>query len=187
MKNKLSDKAFTYDLTAPEIKSGLMRARKLVQKFNRLDIEKTEERNAVLKELLGSIGEGSEINQNFYCDFGSHIFIGKNFFCNYNCTILDIATVKIGDNCLFAPNVSLYTAAHPIEIEGRLKNIGTGAPIEIGNGVWIGGNSVILGGVSIGDNAVIGAGSVVIKDVESNTVVAGNPAKPIKRINNYYR
>lgn len=156
MKNKLSDKAFTYDLTAPEIKSGLMRARKLVQKFNRLDIEKTEERNAVLKDSSARSVKVVKSIRILLC-FGSHIFIGKNFFCNYNCTILDIATVKIGDNCLFAPNVSLYTAAHPIEIEGRLKNIGTGAPIEIGNGVWIGGNSVILGGVSIGDNAVIGA------------------------------
>lgn len=184
MKNKLAHRAFTYDLTAPNIKTELMRARVLVQKFNRLDVDKTEERNNVLKELLGEIGEGSDINPNFYCDFGTHIFIGKNFFCNYNCTILDIAEVKIGDNCLFAPNVSLYTAAHPIEIEGRLQNIGTGAPIEIGNGVWIGGSSIIIGGVTIGDNAVIGAGSIVTRDVPANTIVAGNPAKVIRNIKN---
>lgn len=182
--NKLSSKAFRYDLTDEKMRAELKRARGLVQKLNSVDVNDEDAKHEIMKELFGAVGEGSDLNPNFYCDFGSHIFIGKNFFCNYNCTILDIAEVHIGDNCLFAPNVSLYTAGHPIELQGRLDNVGTGSPINIGNGVWIGGSSIIMGGVTIGDNAVIGAGSVVTRDVEANTVVAGNPAKFLRRINN---
>ena len=182
--NKLSDMAFTYDLTNEEMRKELKRARGLVQKLNSVDVNDDDAKRKIMEELFGAIGEGSDLNPNFYCDFGSHIFIGKNFFCNYTCTILDIAEVRIGDNCLFAPNVSLYTAGHPVELQGRLDNIGTGAPITIGNGVWIGGSAIIMGGVTIGDNAVIGAGSVVTRDVEPNTVVAGNPARFIRKIEN---
>ena len=108
--NKLSDRAFTYDLTSEEMRKELKRARGLVQKLNSVDVNDDDAKRKIMEELFGAIGEGSDLNPNFYCDFGSHIFIGKNFFCNYNCTILDIAEVRIGDNCLFAPNVSLYTA-----------------------------------------------------------------------------
>lgn len=180
--NELSNKMFLYDLTDKEMRKELMRARKLVQQFNKIDVDDEAGKNRIMVQLFGSIGKNVDINPNFYCDFGSHIFIGDNFFANYNCTILDIATVRIGDNCLFAPNVSLYTAGHPIKLQERLDNIGTGVPITIGNGVWIGGSSIILGGVTIGDNAVIGAGSVVTHDVPANTIVAGNPAKHLRYI-----
>lgn len=180
--NKLETESFTYDLTDKAMRGELLRARRLVQKLNRINVNNTKKKNKLLSKLFGSIGEKSDINPNFYCDFGSHIYIGENFFCNYNCTMLDIAAIHIGDNCLFGPNVSLYTAGHPIGLKGRLQNIGTGAPITIGSGVWIGGNCVIMGGVTIGDNAVIGAGSVVTRDVPPNTVAAGTPARIIRRI-----
>lgn len=180
--NKLQSQAFTYDLKDASMRKQLLRARRLVQKLNRINVNNTKKKNAILSELFGSIGQKADLNPNFYCDFGSHIFIGNNFFCNYNCTMLDIATIRIGDDCLFGPNVSLYTAGHPIDLKGRLDNIGTGAPITISNGVWIGGSCVIMGGVTIGDNAVIGAGSVVTRDVPPNTVAVGSPAKVIRRI-----
>lgn len=166
------------------MRKQLIRARKLVQQFNRTDCDDEPRKKEILNQLFGALGSGSDVNPNFYCDFGSHIYIGKNFFANYNCTILDIATVTIGDNCLFAPNVSLYTAGHPMLLKDRLANIGTGAPITIGNGVWIGGGAIVIGGVEIGDNAIIGAGSVVTRDVPANAVVAGNPARILRYIEN---
>ena len=132
--------------------------------------------------LFGTLGEKADLNTPFACDFGSHIHIGKNFFCNYGCTFLDIAEIRIGDNVLMGPNVGLFTAGHPIDPQGRLDNIGTGNPIVIGNGVWIGGNVSVLAGVKIGDNAVIGAGSVVTHDIPANCVAAGNPARVIRML-----
>ena len=184
MNNRLSSQSFRYDLTDPSMREDLLRARHLVQELNRLDVNDTAAKKTRMKELFGTLGDGADLNPPFTCDFGKHIHIGNNFFCNYNCTILDIAEVTIGDDCLFGPNVSIYTAAHPVDFAGRKANIGTGAPVRIGNGVWIGGNSVILGGVTIGDRAVIGAGSVVTHDIPPDTVWAGNPARFLRNIDN---
>jgi len=136
----------------------------------------------ILNELLGSAGEGISIEHNFHCDLGYNIHVGENFYAGFNCTILDIAEVRVGDNCLIAPNVGIYTAGHNLNPMDRHKT-GFGKPITIGSNVWIGGYSVILGGIKVGNNSIIGAGSVVTKDVPSNTVYAGNPAKKIKDTN----
>ena len=157
------------------------RARILTQKLNTVDRSDYKLISEIVSELFGK-AEGAFVNPPFYCDYGFNIEVGKNFFANYNCTILDVGKVKIGDNCFIAPNVSIYTAGHPIHPQIRNTMYEYGIDMTIGNDVWIGGNSVICPGVNIGDGAVIAAGSVVTKDVPSYTVVGGNPAKVIKKI-----
>lgn len=156
-------------------------ARRLTQKLNTMDRADFEGLKAVVKELLGR-SDGAVINPPFYCDYGKHIEVGKNFFANYNCTILDVGKVIIGDNCQLAPNVAIYTAGHPVHPASRNTLFEYGVEVVIGNNVWIGGNAVICPGVRIGDNVVIGAGSVVTKDVPAWTVAAGNPCKVIREI-----
>ena len=138
--------------------------RKKLQKLNFMDRSDFEGIASTVKELLGK-SEDAFINPPFYCDYGTHIEVGKNFFANYNCTILDVAKVKIGDNCQMAPNVSIYTAGHPIHPFSRNSMYEYGKEVTIGDNVWIGGNTVICPGVTIGHNTVIGAGSVVTRDI----------------------
>lgn len=157
------------------------KARELTQKLNTMDRSDFEGLQSVVKKLLGK-SENAWINPPFYCDYGFNIEVGKNLFTNYNCTILDVAKVKIGDNVLIGPNVSIYTAGHPIHADTRKTGYEYGAPITIGDNVWIGGNSIILPDVTVGSNSVIAAGSVVTKDVPEWTVVAGNPARVIRKI-----
>jgi len=157
------------------------RARRLTQKLNTADRSDFAGIAEIVRELLGR-SEGAFINPPFYCDYGSHIEVGKNFFANYNCTILDVAKVKIGDNCQMAPNVAIYTAGHPVHPDTRNTLYEYGIEVVIGDNVWIGGNSVICPGVKIGDNVVIGAGSVVTKDIPEWCVAAGNPCKVIRKI-----
>lgn len=159
------------------------KARELTQKLNTMDRSDFEGLQSVVKKLLGK-SENAWINPPFYCDYGFNIEVGKNLFINYNCTILDVAKVKIGNNVLIGPNVSIYTAGHPIHADTRKTGYEYGAPITIGDNVWIGGNSIILPDVTVGSNSVIAAGSVVTKDVPEWTVVAGNPARVIKKITN---
>ena len=158
------------------------RANDLCQKLNSISQNNQEERYSVMKELFGKIGSNPSIKVNFNCDFGENIFIGDNFLANYNLTILDCAPVRIGDNCMIGPNVGIYTPSHPMTSQGRRKSLVKGTPITIGSDVWIGGSAVILPGVTIGDNVVIGAGSVVTRDIESNSVAVGNPAKIVKKL-----
>lgn len=157
------------------------RARRLTQRLNTVDRSDFEEIKRIVKELLGK-SEDAFINPPFYCDYGTHIEVGKNVFVNYNCTIIDVGMVRIGDNVQIAPNVAIYTAGHPMHPATRNTLYEYGIDITIGNNVWIGGNSVILPGVTIGDNAVIGAGSVVTKDVPAWTMAAGNPCRVIRKI-----
>lgn len=157
------------------------KARMLTQKLNSMDRSDFEGLASVVKELLEK-SENAWINPPFYCDYGFNIEVGKNLFVNYNCTILDVAKVIIGDNVLIGPNVSIYTAGHPIHADARKTGYEFGAPISIGDNVWIGGNSIILPGVTVGSNSVIAAGSVVTKDVPEWSVAAGNPAKVIRKI-----
>lgn len=157
------------------------RARILTQKLNTTDRADFDTIREIVKELLGK-SENAFINPPFYCDYGFRIEVGKNFFANYNCTILDVAKVIIGDNCMFAPNVAIYTAGHPIHPDSRNSLYEYGAEVTIGDNCWIGGNSVICPGVHIGDNVVIGAGSVVTKDIPDWTVAAGNPCRVIRKI-----
>lgn len=154
--------------------------RKKLQKLNFMDRSDFEGIASAVKELLGK-SEDAFINPPFYCDYGTHIEVGKNFFANYNCTILDVAKVKIGDNCQMAPNVSIYTAGHPIHPFSRNSMYEYGKEVTIGDNVWIGGNTVICPGVTIGHNTVIGAGSVVTRDIPDWSVAAGNPCRVIRK------
>ena len=136
----------------------------------------------LFRSIVGKCGEKFHVNQPFRCDYGCNILIGNNFFANFNLTILDEAIVEIGDNVFIGPNVSIYTACHPLDPEARNTGVEWAEPVTIGNSVWIGGSAVILPGVTIGDNSVVGAGAVVTRDVPSGVVVAGNPARIIKHI-----
>lgn len=170
-----------YNAADKELFMDRQRAKKLCKKFNELDPEKYEERKMLLKKLFQTENE-YYIEPNFFCDYGYNIKIGKNFYANHNCTILDVNTVKIGNNVMFAPNVQVYTATHPLDAQQRISGKEMGYPIEIGDNVWIGGGAIICPGVKIGKNSTIGAGSVVTKDIPENVVAAGNPCKVIKNL-----
>ncbi|CDF78006.1 maltose O-acetyltransferase [Formosa agariphila KMM 3901] len=172
-----------YRPSDPDLTQQRLRARLLFQKANSLPEAYKKERDAVFNELLDA-DENLYIEPPFYCDYGSNIKAGKNLFINFNCCILDVALVTIGHNVMLAPNVQIYTATHPLQAELRNSGQELGQSITIGNNVWIGGNSTICPGVTLGDNVVVGAGSVVTKSFPKNVVVAGNPAKVIKTIDN---
>ena len=155
--------------------------RRILQRLNTVDRSDFDELGRIIKELFGK-SENAFVNPPFYCDYGSHIRVGKNFFANYNCTIIDVAEVTIGDNCQLAPNVAIYTAGHPIHPASRNTMYEYGISVTIGDNVWIGGNTVILPGVHIGSNVVIGAGSVVTKDIPDWSVAVGNPCRVVKTI-----
>ena len=181
MKNvERRDRQLPY-ISDAEVMEQQMNARRLTQKLNTIDRSDFGGIAAIVKELFGK-SEGAFVNPPFYCDYGSHIEVGKNFFANYNCTILDVAKVKIGDNCQMAPNVAIYTAGHPVHPAARNSAYEYGIEVTIGDNVWIGGNTVILPGVHIGDNVVIGGGSVVTKDITDWSIAAGNPCKVIRKI-----
>ena len=181
MKNtERRDKGMVY-ISDDEVFEQQKRARKLTQQLNTMDRADFDGIKKVVKELFAK-SEDAFVNPPFYCDYGYHIEVGKNFFANYNCTILDVGMVRIGDNCQMAPNVAIYTAGHPVHPADRNSLYEYGIDVTIGDNVWLGGNVVICPGVTIGDNVVIGAGSVVTKDVPDYTIAAGNPCKVIRRI-----
>ena len=159
----------------------MMVCRRKLQKLNFMDRCDSEGIAQAVKDLLGK-SENAFINPPFYCDYGSHIEVGKNFFANYNCTILDVAKVTIGDYCQMAPNVAIYTAGHPVHPDSRNSAYEYGKAVTIGDNVWLGGNAVICPGVTIGSNVVIGAGSVVTHDIPDWTIAAGNPCRVIRSI-----
>ncbi len=172
-----------YDATTPELIAELQTTRETLYELNMLRPSETQRMKEILKGLLGFTGDDHFIiNQPFRCDYGSQISIGKRFFANFNLTVLDEARVTIGDDCFIGPNVSIYTACHstdPIERNSRQE---WALPVTIGNNVWIGGSVTILPGVTVGDNVTIGAGSVVTRDVPSNSVAVGNPCKVVKSL-----
>ena len=135
----------------------------------------------IIKKLFKSTGENYKINPPFFCDYGYNISIGENFYSNYNLIILDVCEVSFGNNVFIGPNVGIYTAGHPVDVELRNNGVEYGKKIKIGNNVWIGGNVTILPGVTIGDNVTIGAGAVVTKDIPSNVTAFGNPCKVHKK------
>lgn len=157
-------------------------AKELIFEFNALRPSQLEERNKILTELLGATSKEFFIEPPFRCDYGYNIEIGNNFYSNYNLIILDCAKVTIGDNAFIGPNVSIYTAGHPIHYKPRNEEYEYAFPVSIGDNVWIGGNVIINPGVSIGNNSVIGSGSVVTKDIPDNVIAVGNPCKVIKEI-----
>lgn len=155
--------------------------RRKLQKLNFMDRSDFDGLAELVKDLLGK-SEDAFINPPFYCDYGTHIEAGKNLFINYNCTILDVAKVRFGDNCQIAPNVAIYTAGHPVHPVTRNSLYEYGKEVVFGDNVWIGGNTVICPGVHIGSNVVIGAGSVVTKDIPDWSVAAGNPCRVLRKI-----
>ena len=159
-----------------------IKCKTLCYKFNNLLPDKLDERKELIKKIIGKTGNKYRIEQPFICDYGYNIEIGENFYSNHNLTILDCAKVTFGDNVFIAPNVSFYTAEHPIDYKTRNAGLEYAKPITVGNNVWIGGGATILSDVRIGNNVVIGAGTVVVRDVPDNVVVSGNPAKVIKEI-----
>ena len=174
------DKEMAY-ISDASVMEEQKKCRRILQKLNFMDRSDFEGIAATVAELLPG-SEGAFINPPFYCDYGTHIKVGKNFFANYNCTIIDVAVVTIGDNCQMAPNVAIYTAGHPVYPTTRNSAYEYGKAVTIGDNVWIGGNTVILPGVHIGNNTVIGAGSVVTKDIPDWCIAVGNPCRVQKKI-----
>ena len=164
-----------------EVLMLMAKVSELTKQQNGLTLAEQAQKQEIMRELFGSVGSNPFVGDNFHCDFGKNIFMGDNFHADYNCTMLDLAEIRIGNNCLIGPDVGLYTAGHRLEPERRSADV-YGLPITIGNDVWIGGHSTILPGVTIGDGAIIAAGSVVTKDVPPRSLVAGNPAKVKKQI-----
>lgn len=150
--------------------------------LNHLRPSQLAEREALLRKLLGKTQEHFLIEQPFYCDYGYNIEIGENFYSNVNCTILDGAQVTFGDNVFIAPNCGFYTAGHPLDVAQRNAGLEYARPITVGNNVWIGAQVCVLPGVTIGDNSVIGAGSVVTKSIPPNSVAIGNPCRVVRTI-----
>lgn len=165
-----------------ELEEERLKAKNLCFEYNNIKPSNKEEKKNLMRKILGNTKENFVIEQPFMCDYGWNIEIGENFYSNHNLIILDGNKVKFGDNVFIAPNCGFYTAGHPLDYETRNKGLEYAKPIEVGNNVWIGGNVVVLPGVSIGDNVVIGAGSVVTKDIPSNSVAVGNPCRVIKNI-----
>lgn len=159
-----------------------MACRRKLHAFNLLPPDEEAQAQRLLLELLGKTGRDPWINAPFHCDYGWNIEVGDNFFANYNLTILDVGKVTIGSNVQFAPNVSIYTAGHPLHPDSRNSGYEYGLPVTIGDNVWIGGNVVLLPGVTVGSNSVIGAGSVVSRDIPEWVVAVGSPCRVVRRI-----
>ena len=169
-----------YDASDPELAALRHQARIYRDQVNReLDSAK---RNQLMKEWLGKTGEHFHVETPVTLDYGCHISVGERFYANFNWTVLDTCPVTIGDNAMLGPTVQFYTALHPLDAQERIAGPEYGAPITIGDNVWIGGGAMILAGVTLGDNVVVGAGSVVTKSFGDNVVIAGNPARVIKKL-----
>ena len=183
-----------YDCHSPEFLKGKARASEWCAKYSAIPYERRSDRYRMLKELFGAVGSNVSVGGGFTCGFGTNIYVGSNVSINYNCTFIDCNRITIGNDVLIAPCVHLTTATHPVELADRLTpnwSAESGEyrwrtyalPIKIGNGCWRGANVVILPGVTIGDGAVIGAGSVVTKDIPANVVAAGTPCRVLREIN----
>lgn len=162
----------------PELQADAQRAREWMARYNTTLAASPDERRVMLRELFAHVGEGAVVRPPFHCDYGQHISLGDSVFLNFNCVILDVAPVVIGALTQVGPGVQFLTADHPRDPELRRAGVESGFPITIGANVWIGGGALILPGVKVGDDAIIGAGAVVTRDVPAGTTVVGNPARP---------
>lgn len=156
--------------------------KKRIYRFNHMPPEEWDRQDELLKQILGRTGRFAHVEPPFHCDYGYNIEVGENFFANYNLTVLDVARVRIGANAQIAPNVSIYTAGHPIHPDSRNSGYEYGIDVTIGDNVWLGGNACVMPGVTIGNNVVIGAGSVVTKDIPDNVIAVGNPCRVVREI-----
>lgn len=165
-----------------ELLNDRNRCKELCSEYNKLKPSQMEERTEIIKKLFGKTGDGFLIEQTIWCDYGYNIEIGENFYSNHNIVILDCAKVKFGKNCFIAPNCGFYTAGHPLDAEQRISGLEYAKPITVGDNVWIGANVTVLPGVSIGNNTVIGGGSVVTKDIPDGVLAYGNPCRVIRKL-----
>lgn len=165
----------------PELKTERAAARDWMLAYNNAFAAPREERQELLRQRFASVGKGVDIRSPFFCDYGFNIHVGNNVFMNYNCVILDVAEVFIGDDTQIGPAVQIYAADHPRDPVERRSGLELGRQVRIGRNVWIGGGSVIVPGVTIGDDVIVGAGAVVTRDVAAGTTVVGNPAKPVRK------
>ena len=170
-----------YDPLDPELARARDRARDLCQDLNATREADQEQRRRILTELFGAGGDSVWMQPPFFCDYGSNIRLGRRCFFNFNCVVLDVCSVQIGDHTLFGPAVQIYTATHPLNAELR-RTQEFGKPVAIGSDVWVGGGAIICPGVTIGDRVVIGAGSVVTRDIPAGVFAAGNPCRVIREI-----
>lgn len=170
-----------YNSNEPSLFNELLKAKKICVEYNNVFLNDMDKGNELLRNLFEKTGKEFFIMPNFHCDYGFNITIGEKFYANHNLVILDCNKVTFGDNVFIGPNCGFYAASHPIDKDVR-KELEFSKPITVGNDVWIGGNVCVLPGVTIGDNVVIGAGSVVTKDIPSNVVAAGNPCRVIRNI-----
>jgi maltose O-acetyltransferase len=171
-----------YDASDPELSAARKSARELLLEINASSGQDRAFREPLLRRLLGAAGANPGIEPPFYCDYGKNISLGDDVYFNFNCVVLDVAKVVIGDRSLFGPAVQIYTATHPMDSAERAMGLEAGKPIRIGSDVWVGGGAIILPGVTIGARSVIGAGSVVTKDIPEGVLAAGNPCKVIRKI-----
>lgn len=171
-----------YNALDQEITNERTTARLLLKQLNETPEDEPELRASILKQLIPNASEGLWIQPPFYCDYGYNIKIGEKVFFNFNCVVLDVTYVTIGSRTLFGPNVQIYTATHPIDFRERATGLEYAKPITIGEDVWVGGSTVICPGVTIGARTVIGAGSVVTKDIPDDVFAAGNPCRVIRQL-----
>ncbi|GHV01380.1 maltose acetyltransferase [Clostridia bacterium] len=179
-----SHQRLLYNPLGAELTAERAAAKELCCEFNRLRPSDLERRWELIRKLLGKTKERFYVEQPFLCDYGYNIEVGENFYINHNAVILDCGKVTFGDNVFIGPNCAFYTPEHPLDAPTRNAGVEYAYPITVDDNVWIGGNAVVLGGVTIGSNAVIGAGSVVTRDIPSGVVAVGNPCRVVKRIEN---
>jgi len=170
-----------YDPLDPELVQAREHARNLCQDLNATREGQQDERQRILRELFGAGGDQVWMQPPFFCDYGTNILLGKKCFFNFNCVVLDVCLVRIGDHTLFGPAVQIYTATHPLNAELRRKQE-FAKPVEIGSDVWVGGGAIICPGVTIGSRCVIGAGSVVTRDLPEGVFAAGNPCRALREL-----
>ncbi|MEF2277270.1 sugar O-acetyltransferase [Deinococcus sp. YIM 134068] len=171
-----------YLASDPELYGEHLRAQQLLAEFNATGADEDGRRRDLLTRLLGHLGEGAVIKPSLRCDYGSNIFVGDRTFINYDALMLDCNRIEIGSDVQFAPGVHIYTATHPLDAATRISGLEYALPVTIGDGVWLGGRAIICPGVTIGENTVVGAGSVVTRSLPAGVLAVGNPCRVIREL-----
>lgn len=170
-----------YRADDPELAALAACAAAWMDRYNARQAVAASERLAMLRQLFAAVGDGCVVRPPFFCDYGFNIRLGRDVFLNFGCIVLDVVAVSIGNLTQIGPGVQILTADHPRDADARATRLESGRPVHIGRNVWIGGGAVLLPGITVGDDAIIGAGAVVTRDVPAGAVVAGNPARPLRR------